>query len=61
MKVASFFSGIGGIDLGLEQAGMEVEFQCEIDLWSIHSEKTLAESQVGNGYYKSSSQRYSRR
>lgn len=30
MKVASFFSGIGGIDLGLEQVGMEVEFQCEI-------------------------------
>lgn len=30
MKVASFFSGIGGIDLGLEQAGMSVEFQCEI-------------------------------
>lgn len=30
MKVASFFSGIGGIDLGLEQAGMEIVFQCEI-------------------------------
>ena len=30
MKVASFFSGIGGIDLGLESAGMEVAFQCEI-------------------------------
>lgn len=30
MKVASFFSGIGGIDLGLEKAGMEVAFQCEI-------------------------------
>lgn len=30
MKVASFFSGIGGIDLGMEQAGMEVVFQCEI-------------------------------
>ena len=30
MKVASFFSGIGGIDLGFEQAGMEVVFQCEI-------------------------------
>ena len=31
MKVASFFSGIGGIDLGLEHAGMEVVFQCEIN------------------------------
>ncbi|WP_312635051.1 DNA (cytosine-5-)-methyltransferase [Oscillibacter sp.] len=30
MKVASFFSGIGGIDLGLEQAGMNIAFQCEI-------------------------------
>ena len=30
MRVASFFSGIGGIDLGLENAGMEVVFQCEI-------------------------------
>lgn len=30
MKVASFFSGIGGIDLGFEKAGMEVAFQCEI-------------------------------
>ena len=30
MRVASFFSGIGGIDLGLEQAGMEIVYQCEI-------------------------------
>ncbi len=31
MKVASFFSGIGGFDLGFERAGMEVVFQCEKD------------------------------
>ncbi len=31
MRVASFFAGIGGFDLGLERAGMSVVFQCEID------------------------------
>ena len=30
-KVSSFFAGIGGFDLGLEKAGMEVVFQCEIN------------------------------
>lgn len=31
MKLASFFAGIGGFDLGFERAGFEVVFQCEID------------------------------
>lgn len=31
MKVASFFSGIGGFDLGFENVGMDVVFQCEIN------------------------------
>ena len=29
LRVASFFSGIGGFDLGFERAGMAVVFQCE--------------------------------
>lgn len=31
LRVASFFAGIGGFDLGLERAGMQVVFQCEIN------------------------------
>lgn len=33
MNAASFFSGVGGLDLGLERAGMRVVSQCEADPW----------------------------
>ena len=31
VSVASFFAGIGGFDLGFQNAGITVQFQCEID------------------------------
>ncbi|HVA66622.1 MAG TPA: DNA (cytosine-5-)-methyltransferase [Elusimicrobiota bacterium] len=30
IRAASFFAGIGGFELGFEEAGFEVVFQCEI-------------------------------
>lgn len=31
LRVASFFAGIGGFDLGLERVGMDIVFHCEIN------------------------------
>lgn len=38
MKVLSLFSGVGGFDLGLENAGMQTVFQCE---WDKHATSIL--------------------
>ena len=38
MKVLSLFSGAGGFDMGLENAGMETVFQCE---WDKHANTIL--------------------
>lgn len=35
-RVASFFSGIGGIELGFERAGFETVFQCEVKPFCAH-------------------------
>lgn len=35
-RVASFFSGIGGLELGFERAGFETVFQCEVKPFCLH-------------------------
>lgn len=31
LRLASFFSGIGGFDLGFQRAGFDIAYQCELD------------------------------
>lgn len=33
MKVGSTFTGVGGADIGLEWAGFDIAWQCELDKW----------------------------
>lgn len=51
LTVASFFTGIGGLDLGLERAGFEVTFQCEVkpfclDILGRHWPETIRKTDI---------------
>ena len=37
MKCASFFAGVGGIDLGFKQAGFEITYANEIDKFAVET------------------------
>jgi len=64
LKVASFFCGIGGFDLGLENAGMKVVFQCERDrfrqsfLKKQMSFRRISDYLFENGYVNERGNRY---
>ena len=44
MKIVSFFSGAGGLDLGFEQAGFEVIYANEFDktIWETYEKNHKA-------------------
>ena len=52
LTVGSLFSGIGGLDLGLERAGMEVIWQSEIDPYSCRVLKKHWPEVVNHGNIK---------
>ena len=64
LKVATFFCGIGGFDLGLENAGMKVVFQCERDrfrqsfLKKQMSFRRISDYLFENGYVNERGNRY---
>lgn len=51
LRVASFFAGIGGFDIGFEQAGFSISYQCEIhdfcnSVLKYHWPKTLRANDI---------------
>lgn len=42
MKIVSLFSGAGGLDLGFEQAGLEIIYAIEFDktIWETYEKKS---------------------
>lgn len=48
MKCASFFAGVGGIDLGFRQAGFETVYANEIDSYAVHTYEANSDIDVDN-------------
>ena len=48
MRVASFFAGVGGIDLGFQQAGFEIVYANEIDKNAVKTYETNHNIKVDN-------------
>lgn len=48
MKCASFFAGVGGIDLGFQKAGFETVYANEIDSYAVHTYEANSKLKVDN-------------